>query len=50
MIRDATLPLKPSVIRYSMVWGYLVAAFTQIRCWYNIHLQRRALLTLNEVF
>ncbi|MER2511935.1 MAG: DUF1127 domain-containing protein [Nitrosomonas ureae] len=49
MIRDATLPLKPSVIRYSMVWGYLVAAFTQIRCWYNIHLQRRALLTLNEV-
>lgn len=49
MIRDATLPLKPSVIRYSMVLDYLVAAFTKIQCWYNIHLQRRALLTLDEV-
>jgi uncharacterized protein YjiS (DUF1127 family) len=27
----------------------LVATFTQIQCWYNIHLQRRTLLTLDEV-
>jgi uncharacterized protein YjiS (DUF1127 family) len=50
MIRDATLPLKSPAIRYSVVRGYLVAAFTQIQCWYNIHLQRRTLLTLDEVF
>ena len=49
MIRDATLPLELSTTRYSTVQGYLVATFTQIQCWYNIHLQRRTLLTLDEV-
>ncbi len=49
MIHDATLPLKSSGVRYSIVRGYLVAAFTQIRCWNNVYRQRRALLTLDEV-
>lgn len=48
MIRDTTLPLEPFTICYSVVQGYLVAVFSRIRCWYNVYLQRRALLVLND--
>lgn len=48
MNRDATLSLEPSAVRYSAVRDYLVAASVQIRCWYNVYRQRRALLALND--
>lgn len=50
MNRDAALCLKPSAAHCPGVWNGLVAAFDQVRRWYTVYRQRRALLAVDDAF
>ncbi len=50
MIRDATPCLEPSAARRPGVRDALVTAFAQMRRWYALYRQRRALLALDDAF